>query len=399
MNKRYLIAGAGIAGLSAAEAVREADPSGVIIMFSAEDCLPYSRPMLTKAPLSSFNPGGFIIHERSWFAEKNIALRLSDPVTSVDAVKKTVTALSGTYGYDKLIIASGAENFIPPFPGADRDMVRAIRRTEDIFGIKRSCGPGSRAVIIGGGVIGIEAALQLYRSGAEVTVLEAMPHLMAKQIDREISDLICRELDGIIKIHTGAVISSIEEDSVILSDGQKFCCDIVIISCGVRSSVSVAPPSVKAAGSIQIDEHCLTSDPDIYAAGDCAARDGINYALWSQAMAQGRTAGLNAASSDNRHVIEPFDTSLVINSPYLSLFAAGDPGRKEDREYETRYLSAREEDKTFYVNQSQGKRFEKLYYLDGRLTGAAVIGNLSHMEKLKEEILGIRPAVRKETGV
>ena len=103
-------------------------------------------------------------------------------------------------------------------------------------------------------------------------------------------------------------------------------------------------------------------------------------------MAQGRTAGLNAAGAVS--LLEDFDTSLVINSPLLSLFALGDLGKDPDKKYEIKYISSKDDMDTFFVNPSHGERFEKLFYCGGHLVGAAIIGNLSHMESLKKEILG-----------
>ena len=194
MSKRYIIVGSGIAGLSAARAIREDDSNGQIIMFSAEDNLPYSRPMLTKAPFISFNPDDWTLYDEDWFMENKIELRLGEPVTKVDTESKIVTTSEGSCSYDKLIIASGAESFVPPFNGRDKKGIFTIRRTEDIISIKKAYRSHTRAVVIGGGVIGLEAAVELARYGASVTVLESMPYLMTRQIDNEISDIICVKL-------------------------------------------------------------------------------------------------------------------------------------------------------------------------------------------------------------
>ena len=108
----------------------------------------------------------------------------------MDPSSKTVTSSRGVYHYDKLILATGAENFLPPITGIDSDMVFTIRRAEDIFDLKKVCRASAKAVVIGGGVIGLETAVELWRYGAGVTVLEAAPYLMTRQIDEEISGLI-----------------------------------------------------------------------------------------------------------------------------------------------------------------------------------------------------------------
>lgn len=190
MSNTYIIVGAGIAGIAAAEAIREIDSQGPVIMFTAEHNLPYSRPMLTKTPFYSFDPDKWTIHSLEWFDANRIDLHMDEPVSAVDPSSKTVTSSRGIYHYDKLILATGAENFLPPITGIDSDMVFTIRRAEDIFDLKKVCRASAKAVVIGGGVIGLETAVELWRYGAGVTVLEAAPYLMTRQIDEEISGLI-----------------------------------------------------------------------------------------------------------------------------------------------------------------------------------------------------------------
>ncbi len=400
MNNRYIIAGAGIAGLSAAKAIRQTDPDGIIDIFTAENNMPYSRPMLTKTPFNSFNPNDWMIYQNQWFEDNNITLHINSRLTGTDNISQTVFDGCGSYHYDKLIIACGAESFIPPIPGANSEGVFAIRRSEDIFAIKKACKASKHAVIIGGGVIGLEAASELLRYGQKVTVLESMPYLIAKQIDEEISDIICRSFPD-TAIHTGVNIISVKKalggDSglvVNLADGRSFPCDFIIMSCGVRAQVTFAPESVKSQGAVAIDEYCRTSDENIYAAGDCAKASGMNYALWSSAMAQGKTAGLNAAADlcgTKRFTVPDFDTSLVINSPYLSLFALGDMGKNHDKEYEIKRFYSEEKDNLFFVNPAAGNYFAKVCFSDGKPVGATIVGNLSNMQTLKETIQIERP--------
>ena len=389
MSKRYIIVGSGIAGLSAARAIREDDSNGQIIMFSAEDNLPYSRPMLTKAPFISFNPDDWTLYDEDWFMENKIELHLGEPVTKVDTESKAVTTSEGSYSYDKLIIASGAESFVPPFNGRDKKGIFTIRRAEDIINIKKAYHSHTRAVVIGGGVIGLEAAVELARYGASVTVLESMPYLMTRQIDNEISDIICVKLGELgMEVHTGVQISSLDGDtwveSVSLADGRIFPCDFVVVACGVRAVTSMLPDTIDVPRAIAIDDHCRTSAEDVYAAGDCAQYNGVNYALWSQGLTQGYTAGKNAAGGDV--TVGKTDTSLVMNSLEMSLFALGDLGKNPDAEYTSRYRSSKDSPDAFLVNPPPGEFFEKRYISHGKVVGAAIVGNLSGMQELKDKI-------------
>lgn len=390
MSKKYIIIGAGIAGLSAAKAIRESDKYGIIDIFTAEKNLPYSRPMLTKVPFISFNPEDWTMYDRAWFADNRISLHIGERAVKVDTESKTVTTEKGLYSYDKLIVATGAESFVPPFSGHDKKEVFTIRRAEDIINIKKAYKAHTRAVVIGGGVIGLEAAVELARYGASVTVLESMPYLMARQIDNEISDIICQKLSH-IEIHTNVQIQSIDGEgcveSVSLADGRVFPCDFVVVACGVRAQTSILPDTIEIPRAIAIDDHCRTSVEDVYAAGDCAQYNGINYALWSQGIVQGETAGKNAAGEDK--VLDIIDASLVMNSPEMSLFALGDLGKNPDMEYEIKYFSSKDAPSTFFVNPSRGEFFEKQYMVDGKPVGAAIVGNLSRMQELKDRINGV----------
>ena len=410
MTKKYVIIGAGIAGLSAAKAIREVDTSGKIDIFTAENNLPYSRPMLTKAPFISFDPMRWTIYDEAWFESNGIQLHVGEKVTNIDAESKTIVVEGqrnahedesskndSTYKYDKLILATGAQSVRIPIPGADLPHVYTIRRTEDIINIKRAYKADTSVAVIGGGVIGLEAAVELARYGAKVTVLEAMPYLMSRQIDEEISDLIRHKLSN-INIITDVHITEITEDRVVFEDESFLPCDFVVMSCGVKAESSIVPEGIDVPKSISINEHCQTSLDDIYAAGDCAEFNGLNYALWSQGMIQGEVAGkhaagvLDASIIDNKNNIvndrhsTRIDTSLVMNSPELSLFVLGDMGKNPDLKYEIKYASSMDEPNAFFANPTQGEFFEKQYIVDGKVVGAALVGNLTRMQNLKDKI-------------
>ncbi len=388
----YIIIGAGIAAVSAAQGIREVDGKGTILMVGSEPIPAYSRPMLTKTPLRSYELGRTIVFGPEWYAQQNIDLLLGKKAVFVDNSSRLVKLNTGeTFFYKRLIYAAGANAFVPPIPGTDLPEVVVVRTYEDLMRVKRLSVDTGKAVIIGGGVIGLEAGFELSRYGVDVTVLEALPMLMPRFLDEDCARMLERSISS-FPVHTGVTIKEIagrgRVESVILEDGREFPCDFVIMSTGVRADITLAQKAgIRCTRSVVINEKCETSAKDIYACGDCAEY-GINWQLWSQALEQGRVAGINAAGGSA--VIQPTDSSMIINSPEISMFSCGDVGKDPNRVYTTEVDDNMQPD-LFAVNKKFIRSYEKRFYADGKMVGAIIIGNLARMQELKETILGIKP--------
>lgn len=328
-DTRYVILGGGIAAVSAADAIRRRDHTGPVTIFSAEEDLPIRRPMLTKDFDEAL--GDLSLHPAQWYSGQGITLRLGCAVTAVDTAAKTVTPRHGeTVPYDKLIFATGAECFVPPFEGHDRSNVFTIRHQADIRQIAQAMKGDKRireAVVIGGGVLGLEAASELYRSGLKLTVLEAAPQILGRQVDAATAARLREHLAsmGVLCLE-GVSIQAVREDGVHLSDGRVFPAQLVVVSCGNRANIAEARAAgVQTDRAIVADRHMATNLPDIYACGDCAQVDGINLQLWAEADAQGKIAGANAAGE--RLCYAPQLLGLSLEGFGISLFAAGDVGK------------------------------------------------------------------------
>ena len=400
----YLIIGAGIAAVSAAKGIREIDRQGTILMIGEESLPPYKKPMLTKTPLYGWDPERMVMHDAAWFAEQNIDLKTAACVTSIDPAAHTVKVCkvqaeeaseadpagqtTEEFAYGKLIYAAGGSAFVPPIPGADLPGVLSIRNDKDIAALRRLAVTEKQAVIIGGGVIGLEAGFEMSRYGISCTVLEALPRLMPRFLDEECAGLL-QSLITEFPVYTGVQIEEIggegRAEYVRLKDGRVFPCGIVIMSTGARANTAAAQQAGIACGrGVIINEKCETSAPDIYACGDCAEQNGMNPLLWSQAEVQGRAAGINAAGGDT--VTEMIDTSMVLHCPEIALFSLGET-TGEDLTAEI-IRSDSDKPALYAVNQKYGRVFEKRYYRDGHMVGAVIIGNLSNMYALREQILG-----------
>ena len=384
----YLIVGAGIAAISAARGIREIDQKGTILMIGEETMPPYKKPMLTKTPLYGWDPSRMIMHDAQWFADNGIALITGSTVTDIDTARHLASTDSEDYEYGKLIYAAGGNAFIPPIPGADLAGVISIRYDRDIAALRKLAVSEQQAVIIGGGVIGLEAGFEMSRYGISCTVLEALPRLMPRFLDEECAGML-QSLITEFPVYTGVQIEEIggtdHVEYVRLKDGRVFPCGIVIMSTGARANAALAQKAGLSCGrGVIINEKCETSEPDIYACGDCAEQNGMNPLLWSQAELQGRAAGINAAGGDT--VTETIDTSMVLHCPEIALFSLGETAG-EGLRAETVRSDKAEQPAQFAVNEKYGRAFEKRYYRDERLVGAVIIGNLSNMYTLREQIL------------
>ena len=285
-NQVYLILGNGAAGISAAKAIRERDKTGSIVMVSNEPYPAYNRPMLTKSLVADLTPEQVAIEEESWYEENKIYQILGRTVVSVDAAQKEVKLDDGTVlQYGRLVYALGSECFIPPVTGHDKPEVIAIRRLSDTEKIASLLPDIKQVAVIGGGVLGLEAAWELKKAKCDVTVLEAAPQLMGRQLDESGSSMIkdiC-ESHG-IRVYTGVNIQEIEGGEhvtgVRLSDGTVFPAQMVIVSAGVRANAALAADAgISVERAVIVDAQMKTNIEDIYACGDCAQYEGVNYAI------------------------------------------------------------------------------------------------------------------------
>ena len=376
----YIILGNGAAGHYAAEAIRKRDRTGTITMISNEPYRTYNRPMLTKSIMAGLNEEQIAVEDASWYEENHIYQILGHEVVKIDPEAKEVHLDDGSkYHYTKLIYALGSECFIPPIKGADKDGVIAIRRLSDTKKVAEKLKETKHAVVIGGGVLGLEAAWELKKSRCEVTVLELAPVLMGRQLDKTAGEMLKKISEGQgIQIHTGVQIEAIEggekAEGVRLADGTVIPAELVIVSCGVRANTVLAKEAgIETDRAVIVNEKMETNIPDIYACGDCAQCEGINYAIWPQAVEEGKTAGAQAAGDDNTYSTVP--AALSFHGMNTALFAAGDNGQNPDLIYKT--VEYKDEGK---------KQYQKYYFLNNRLCGVILIGDTSRMAEMTEAL-------------
>lgn len=377
--ERFVIVGAGAAAVNAAEAIRARNEVASIVMIGAENSYPYNRPQLTKDFLGNFNDKAFLIKDKSWYLEKNIDYRKGQTVLSVDAnEKKLVLSTQETLTYDKLILAVGASCFMPPIKGSDKENVVSIRSTKDVEAIKSLLPMVTKVIVIGGGILGLEAAWQFKQLDKEVHILELAPSLMTRQLD----DLTSSRLRLIVEqkgftVDTGVQIQEITGSNwakgIQLADGRHIEGDLIVVSAGIKANTDLAASiGLTLNRGIIVDDHMKTSDPFIYAAGDCAEYK-INYAIWPQAVEQGRVAGANAVGDDLSYIQSA--PAVSMHAMDTELFALGDPGKDPQKHYTV-----------LEKTDAETHQISRYFFVDEILVGGTLLHGMNHSIQLIEGI-------------
>lgn len=373
-QENVVVIGSGIAALSACEEIRKRNKVCGVEIISNESVFCYNRPMLTKGILSEFDAINFFTKQLDWYKENKITLTLDTEVETIDTNNKKLTLSGGQERkYDKLIIATGAKCNIPPIKGADSSNVFSIRNLADANAIRERIDQVNDIAVIGGGVLGLEAAWEFRRAGKNVTIIEVSDGLMKNQLDAEASQLLkeAAEKSGITVI-TEAKIDQITAAGVDLAAGTKVAGQMVIISAGIKPNAAIATAAgIDGDRFINVDEKMQTSVKDVYACGDVAMCGGVSVGIWNQGLEMGKVAGANAAGDEASY--KPVTPSNSYSGMGISLFAIGDNGKKEGLNYKAIQLA----------DPAKGI-YKKLYFVNNRFTGGILFGDINQSAKLLE---------------
>lgn len=359
-SQRTLIVGASHAGAQLAASLRQEGWIGEIILIGDESTLPYQRPPLSKACLAGTSKlDELAIRGAEFYTRQEIQL-LDATVEAIDRSAGYLSLRNGdTLPYDKLALCTGARPRRLPTPGADLPGVYYLRTAVDVEMIREAAIPGRRAVIVGGGYIGLETAASLRALGLEVTLLEATERVLERVTAPEVSAFFDRihRSEG-VDIRTGALVEALTGDNrvqeVVLAGGEVVRADLVIVGIGVEPNTELAAAAGLAVDNgVVIDDHARTSDPEIVAAGDCAshnmARYGRRIRLESvpSASEQAKVAAATISGKSKEIAALPwfwsdqYDLKLQIaglNTGYDEVVLSGDPAR--DRDFTCFYLRA-----------------------------------------------------------
>lgn len=331
VKERLVVIGNGMAGCRAVEEILSIDPDRwAITIFGAEPRVNYNRIMLSPVLAGEKSFDEIVINTAQWYADNGITLVSGDPVVHIDRAAQQVVSRSGrNESYDRLLIATGSDPFVIPVPGKDLPGVVTFRDLDDVETMLAAAETSSRAVVIGGGLLGLEAAHGLSLRGMAVTVVHLMPTLMERQLDEAAGYLLKSELEGRgMTILTGADTAEIVEKDgrvggVRLKDGTEIPADLVVMAVGIRPNGTLAKASGLAVErGIIVDDDMVTSDPAILAVGECVQHRGACYGLVAPIWEMCRALAAGLAASPKGYEGSVTSTKLKVSG--VDVFSAGD---------------------------------------------------------------------------
>ena len=406
MEMKYLIIGGGIAGLTAAETIRANSPDADIRMLEAGPHRPYLRPLLSKTGINYLSGSNMEIHSEEWYSRKRISLTVNCRAEKLDPAEHTVTCADGTViSYDRLIYAAGANAAIPPIPGAELPGVHSLRTIEDMKNIHRDSALAQSAVVIGGGVIGVELAGELKASGLSVSVLELAPKLLGRFLDDESAEIFRTRLEkeGIVCRTSAKNITILAGDNgrtacvkaEIGEQTESFPADLVILSCGIRAESRLLQEAGAECGrGVVVNDGMQTTLPDVFACGDCIQWK-PNPGLWNFAKHSGMIAGLSAVYGPDSEEVRNCELynggELIFSGRRNFLYAFGEITEEAKIKEVEKPASAE-----FRINPPvfDNEPYEKLFYRDGDLKGAILIDSYRDLAMIREKLwqnIGLRP--------
>ena len=375
MTQKLVVIGNGMVPGRVIETLLNEDPTKFeVTIFNAEPRVNYNRIMLSPVLSGESTYEDIIIHSDEWYEQNNITLLKGQRVNDIDRDAKTVTSENGqTASYDKLLIATGSNPFIIPVPGKDLDGVLTYRDLDDVEKMLAAAGTGGHAVVIGGGLLGLEAAAGLHMRGMQVTVLHLMPTLMERQLDAAAGYLLEKELSsrGIRVITRANTQEILGEDGsvkgVLLEDGSEIACDLVVMAVGIRPSISVAAAAgLGTERGVTVNGFMQTSDPDIYAVGECVQFEEHCYGLVAPLYEQASICAKHLAGSETTAPFAHSQTATKLKVTGIDLYSAGDFAEDDNRE------------EIVFRDAPRGV-YKRLVLEDNKLVGAVLYLSLIHI--------------------
>lgn len=390
---KYLIIGNGVAGTTAAATIRKLDASGEITILSDELTPFYSRIRLIEYLAGEAGEKDIVIYKDEWYEKNDIRLVLNAFVSEIDKDhKQVVTSGNERFEYDRLLLATGGFSFVPPIPGSDRKGVFTLRTLKDAKEIIDYATDRKKVLLIGGGVLGLEAGNALRKRGCKITVVEFFPRLLPRQMDPDGAGILKSQLEGMgfifyLGAKTKEIAGNDRVNGLILEDGTKIDCDLIIISAGVRPYAELGKKiGLTVNRGLLVNDRMETEIKDIYAAGDLIEHRGAFYGIWPAAQKQGEIAGINMAGGNALYAGTTISNVLKVAG--LDLAVAG------DIDADGKFDSVVQKDRERYI-------YKKIVIKNNILSGCILYGDITGYRKIlraideKRNIADIRADIEK----
>jgi nitrite reductase (NADH) large subunit len=381
MKKKLVIVGNGMAPGRMLEHLFELSSDAYdVTIFNAEPRVNYNRLMLSPVLSGEKTYEDIITHGDDWYQRHSVTLHKGCKVEAIDRAAKTVTGADGKIAsYDKLVIATGSVPFVIPVPGHQLPGVVTYRDLDDVDKMLAAARPGTKAVVIGGGLLGLEAAAGLKMRGMDVTVVHLMPILMERQLDAPAARLLEQEFEkrGIAirtKSNTKAILGESKVTGLQLEDGTELPCEIVVMAVGIRPSTALAKASdITVNRGIVVDDQMRTNDPDIFGLGECAEHRGAVYGLVAPLYEMARTIAEVLVEKEAAYGGSVMSTKLKVTG--VDLYSGGDFAEAKDRE-------------EIVLRDASRGVYKRLVIKDNKIIGVVLYGDTSDgpwfFDKLKK---------------
>jgi nitrite reductase (NADH) large subunit len=369
MKQKLVMIGNGMAGVRTLEELLKLAPERYdISVFGAEPHANYNRIMLSPVLAGEKTVDDIILNDHAWYAENGVALSIGDPVIEIDRVKQTVTTRDGkTAGYDRLLITTGSNPFIIPVPGHEKKGVMGYRDIADVEAMLEAAGRHQKAVVIGGGLLGLEAAYGLIRQGMQVTVVHLLDSLMERQLDKTASAMLKTSLEErgmnfLMEAQTAEIVGNDRVTGVRFADGSEVEADLVVMAVGIRPNIALAQQAgLHCERGIVVNDTMQTFDPKIYSVGECVQHRNQCYGLVAPLFEQAKVAANHLAQMGIARY-EGSVTSTKLKVTGVDLFSAGE-------------FNEGEGDETLVLQDPSQGVYKKLVIRDNKIKGAVLYGD------------------------
>ena len=372
------IVGSGVAGVTAARTIRENDPKAEVSIYTDENHLYYPRPRLYEVLSGEAEPQEIYMFSEQWYEKRGIEVHLNKKVLGIKTARKELILEDRSkINYDKLLLANGAHPFIPPIKGVEKTGVFSLRSIKDALIIKEYAKKTRKALIIGGGLLGLEFAASLRELGQQVEVVEIFSRLLPRQLDQDGATILkdrveTRGIKIVLGVKTEEVLGKKAVSGVLLDDGKELLGSLVLISAGVRSNTDLAVEAgIKVDKGVVVDEYLQTSVNDVWAAGDAAEFEGRIYGIIPAALEQAKIAAMNMLEKE-KHVYKgtiPSNTLKIVGIDLTSMGLVNPEG--------SQYEEVKKIDKEKGV-------YKKIVLEQGKIVGVIILGDRKGVTSIKK---------------